>query len=112
MRQSLKYQNCDLISNSIITHACVRNSHHCFLFNFKPELIRKYGYEVQLHNVITDDGYVLTHHRIPYGRKQNKRTDRPVILLQHGLLGSSSDWIIKTPGSGLGKKSTILGLEF
>lgn len=55
--------------------------------------------------MVTDDGYVLEIHRIPYGRagaissKPNKR----VVFIQHGLLASSSCWILAGVERSLGK---------
>ncbi|KAJ8675732.1 hypothetical protein QAD02_011518 [Eretmocerus hayati] len=53
-----------------------------------PEMIRKEGYPSEAHVVLTDDGYLLTMHRIP------GPLGSPVVFLQHGLLASSSDWVI------------------
>ncbi|XP_012285753.1 lipase 3 isoform X2 [Orussus abietinus] len=50
------------------------------------ELIRKNGYPAEAHVVETEDGYLLTVHRIP-------QDNAPTVLLQHGLLGSSADWV-------------------
>ena len=33
---------------------------------FQPDLIRFYGYPLEEHQVETEDGYILTLHRIPY----------------------------------------------
>ncbi|KHJ83782.1 ab-hydrolase associated lipase region, partial [Oesophagostomum dentatum] len=33
-----------------------------------PELIQHWGYPIEEHKVITADGYILTLHRIPYGK--------------------------------------------
>ncbi|PIO66546.1 ab-hydrolase associated lipase region, partial [Teladorsagia circumcincta] len=34
----------------------------------KPEIIRRWGYPVEVHNAVTQDGYILEMHRIPYGK--------------------------------------------
>lgn len=34
----------------------------------QPEIIRYWGYPVEVHHVVTRDGYVLELHRIPRGR--------------------------------------------
>ncbi|VDM77088.1 unnamed protein product [Strongylus vulgaris] len=39
----------------------------CFV-KTKPEIIQYWGYPVEVHKVLTMDGYILTLHRIPYGR--------------------------------------------
>ncbi|ODM97071.1 Lipase 3 [Orchesella cincta] len=67
-----------------------------------PELIVKYGYPVEVHNITTADGYILTVHRIPYGKKCGPGEGKRVIFLQHGLLGDSANWIIAGPEKSLG----------
>lgn len=64
------------------------------------QLIASHGYHAEAHTVITEDGYILALHRIPFGRKM-KESPRKTILLHHGLLGSSADWIISGPEKGL-----------
>lgn len=67
-----------------------------------PQLIALNGYTAESHTVVTDDGYILTVHRIPYNRNTTDRTSfRKTVLLHHGLLGSSADWIIPGPEKGL-----------
>nr|XP_033339533.1 gastric triacylglycerol lipase-like [Megalopta genalis] len=67
-----------------------------------PDLIRKHGYPMETHKVITEDGYILEIHRIPYGRNNKTISRRPPILVQHGLAGSSADWILLGPSNSLG----------
>ena len=69
-----------------------------------PQLINYWGYLQETHQTTTDDGYVLTLHRISSGKAQPKYSNdsRPVFYLQHPLLGSSSDWIINLPKQSLG----------
>ncbi|CAH0561481.1 unnamed protein product [Brassicogethes aeneus] len=57
-----------------------------------PQIIARHGYPSEAHIVQTKDGYLLTLHRIP-GPKSGKRGGQPVFL-QHGLLGSSADWVV------------------
>ncbi|XP_023289897.1 uncharacterized protein LOC105699294 [Orussus abietinus] len=68
-----------------------------------PELATKYGFPLEIHRVVTEDGYVLELHRIPRGRRSAilKRGSGIPVLLQHGLAGSSADWIIMGPENGL-----------
>ncbi|CAH0401476.1 unnamed protein product [Chilo suppressalis] len=58
-----------------------------------PSLINKYGYMVERHTAVTEDGYVLTLFRIP--------GNGSVVFLMHGLLGSADDYVIAGPKSGL-----------
>ncbi|XP_031768044.2 lipase 3-like [Galleria mellonella] len=58
------------------------------------QLLTKYGYPVQQHEVKTSDGYLLTMFRIP--------NDGPPVLLMHGTLSSSDDFLTIGSNSGLG----------
>lgn len=87
-----------------------------------PELIKAAGYPVETHTVTTADGYILTLHRIPSGKKEslfNKNlkkyfqsknklmrsaTSEPVFL-QHGLLSGSACWVLNS-----GKNSAAFAL--
>ncbi|XP_044254321.1 lipase 3-like [Tribolium madens] len=66
------------------------------------ELVQKYGYPIESHQVQTEDGYLLTLHRIPRGLNNTLETTRPPVLLMHGLLSSSVDWVNMGPGTALG----------
>lgn len=68
----------------------------------QPQLIIKYGYVVEIHNVTTEDGYILQMHRIPGGPSSPPRGSKTVAFLQHGLLDSSSGFVIMGPEKGLG----------
>lgn len=62
-----------------------------------------YGYPVEVHpNVQTEDGYLLTLFRIPYGIKGNNSdvANRPAVLLVHGLVCSAEDWVVLGPEKG------------
>lgn len=59
------------------------------------QIIRKEGYPAEAHVVLTEDGYILTMHRIV------GKSGSPTIFLQHGVLGCSMDWIV------LGKKNSL-----
>ena len=67
-------------------------------------MIAKMGYPSETHEIITQDGYILNMHRIPFG-KQSPLEDgvkKPAIYLQHGLLCSSADWVMWTEEKSLG----------
>lgn len=66
-----------------------------------PEIIASKGYPVEVHKVVTEDGYILNVHRIPHGRTGRGRHPRPVVFLQHGLVCSSVDWVINLPHQSL-----------
>jgi len=49
--------------------------------------------------VVTDDGYILALHRIINPLSSVSKSQSKPILIQHGLLGSSTDFLINTPQS-------------
>ena len=55
----------------------------------------------------TEDGYILRLHRIPHGKRSPKKEGerRPAVLVQHGILSSSADWVLAIPEKALGKKT-------
>ncbi|CAH1987513.1 unnamed protein product [Acanthoscelides obtectus] len=68
------------------------------------KFVPKKGYLLESHEVTTEDGYILTLHRIPYGRNHSKGDNqvRPPVLLMHGFLMSSMDWVYLGPDKSLG----------
>ena len=67
------------------------------------ELIVHRGYRAEMHPVTTQDGYILMLHRIPYPKGISSGvTGRPVFI-QHGIIGSSADWLIPSSNTSLGK---------
>ncbi|XP_025265048.1 lipase 3 isoform X2 [Camponotus floridanus] len=58
-------------------------------------MIKKAGYPAESYIIMTEDGYLLTLHRIPGGNNSLP------VLLQHGLLCSSADWVVLGKGKAL-----------
>lgn len=57
---------------------------------------------MERHTVETEDNYILTMHRIPYSPKSGPGGgQRPVAFLMHGMLSSSSDWVLMGPEKSL-----------
>jgi len=65
------------------------------------EIIRYHGYPVENHTVQTADGYILTIHRIPYGRSGRGTKPRKPVLIQHGLFCTSAIWVCNTADKNL-----------
>ncbi|XP_029158373.1 lipase member K-like isoform X1 [Nylanderia fulva] len=60
-----------------------------------PEIIKKTGYPTETHVVTTEDGYILTLHRIPGGN-----SSLPVLLV-HGTFCDDTIWIALGKGKAL-----------
>ena len=73
--------------------------------------MKKYGYNGEVHEVITSDGYILKLHRIT-GRTNfnNSQVQKPVAFVMHGLLCSSACFIISGPEKGLGNEIAFLAI--
>lgn len=71
----------------------------------QDQFIEYYGYQAEIHNVTTEDGYILTLYRCNSKTFQSK--ERKPAIIQHGL-GASSDFFVMNPGNeSLGKKKTV-----
>ncbi|KAK4880452.1 hypothetical protein RN001_008598 [Aquatica leii] len=57
------------------------------------QLIKKYEYPVEVHQIRTEDGYILETHRIPHGKNNRNSTSKLPVLLIPGLLCGSAEWI-------------------
>lgn len=81
------------------------------LHTYKPtdELIRTHEKRCTTHTLQSKDGYQLILHRLinPIGLRGMKQT----ILLHHGLLGSSADWILLGPEKSLPYYLATLGYD-
>ena len=104
--------------------------------HLQPELITKHGYIAETHHVWTEDGYRLELHRLLPRSLDTKKVEngqeytdpnfnlesdklsveilntknqisRPPVLINHGLLSSSADWVLLGPQKALGKKFII-----
>ncbi|XP_063830436.1 lipase 3-like [Ostrinia nubilalis] len=79
-------------SQNIVTDFNVGSNNEDVRLNV-AELILKYGYPMERHRAVTEDGYILQMFRIP--------SNGSAVFLMHGLLGSADDYVIAGPESSL-----------
>ncbi|XP_023246197.1 lipase 3-like [Copidosoma floridanum] len=65
-------------------------------------MIDLYEYKSEVHKVETEDQYILELHRITGNKTVPSPHGKPVVFIMHGILASSSDWVIAGPERGLG----------
>lgn len=68
------------------------------------QLITSKGYPCENHYVTTQDGFILNMQRIPHGLHPSPTLDKekPVVIIQHGLEASSSNWLDNLVNESLG----------
>ncbi|XP_077529587.1 lipase member K-like [Haemaphysalis longicornis] len=85
--------------------SCASRQFQADAFRNPAELIRSRGYVAEEHETITQDGYILSLQRIPFGRQAPLFTPfvrKPPVLLVHGLLSSAVEWVINESHQSLG----------
>eukprot|EP00743_Colponemidia_sp_Colp-15_P008789 GILK01009590.1.p1 GENE.GILK01009590.1~~GILK01009590.1.p1 ORF type:complete len:421 (+),score=59.40 GILK01009590.1:23-1264(+) len=58
-------------------------------------LVQTKGYPFESHETVTDDGYILTLHRIPKGKNPHAPF-KGVVMFQHGILCGSDCWVMNS----------------
>ena len=66
-------------------------------------MISKTGYPVETHHVQTKDGYILALHRIKHGKYERRAAKKKVVLVMHGVLMSSADYVLGGENKSLGE---------
>ncbi|XP_033224854.1 lipase 3-like [Belonocnema kinseyi] len=98
------------MKNIFFVFAILLSNEGAFTASLRPDpsvnlktLVNNYGYAVEVHHVITEDGYILELHRIPgvINKTFSERKKKKVVLLLHGLLGSSATWLVTGPKRSL-----------
>ena len=74
-------------------------------------MIENHGYPCENHYITTEDGYILTYQRIPHGKNDDGSGQKPVVLLMHGLLSSSADYVNMGPDRSLAYLLSDIGYD-
>lgn len=82
------YKYCKTISLASSAHP----TNHILVTSLQTEYIKEFGYPVESHEITTEDGYILTYHRIPHGKTSNS-SGGPPVLVQHGIMADSAVWV-------------------
>ncbi|XP_033225822.1 lipase 3-like [Belonocnema kinseyi] len=64
-----------------------------FLVTNQKSIVEDYGYSFEEYYVTTDDGYIITVHRL-FDSRVKSQSQKPVALCVHGIMGSSVDWFL------------------
>lgn len=72
------------------------------------DIVEQWGYDAEEHKVTTEDGYILTVHRIKGSPKSPPAHGKPAILLIHGLFAASDIWVLRGPGKDLGNHRAFI----
>ncbi len=66
------------------------------------ELAAFWGFELETHDVVTEDGYILEIDRLPKSGEESflgsAKSNKPVVFIQHGLESASSKYILGPSG--------------
>lgn len=61
---------------------------------------------MEVHHAVTEDGYILELHRIPFGLKRESSTNgttiRKPVFLQHGMMATDHVWLTGPSNVSLG----------
>ncbi|XP_017076903.1 lipase 1-like [Drosophila eugracilis] len=65
------------------------------------DIIASHNYPVEVHTVVTRDGYILNAFRIPSSKFCRRSGPKPAVLFQHGMTASSDVFLVNGPRDAL-----------
>ncbi|XP_077528762.1 gastric triacylglycerol lipase-like isoform X1 [Haemaphysalis longicornis] len=66
------------------------------------DLMRRFGHDVEVHRVTTEDGYILEVDRMPARRKDGTEVAHTPVLLVHGVFLNAASWVVNQPSQSPG----------
>ena len=76
-------------------------------FCWQGEIIESRGYPLEVHHVVTEDGYILEMKRIPGSKKCNQKSANGLrkkpVFLQHGMMSGDHVYLLNSNENALGK---------
>ncbi|KAK9882060.1 hypothetical protein WA026_018910 [Henosepilachna vigintioctopunctata] len=72
---------------------------HPDVFLSTVQLVKKYGYPLEIHSVVTQDGYKISIYRIRHGKNGNSTNTKPVLMM-HGIASQAESFIINGVNNG------------
>nr|XP_022912347.1 lipase 3-like isoform X2 [Onthophagus taurus] len=98
----MKFAIFSILAFLALTKANVSKDFHPTAGLSLVELVQYYGYPIEVHaDIQTEDGYLLTMHRIPHGKSNGDQKDKKVALLMHCLVCSSAVYALNGPERSL-----------
>lgn len=70
-------------------------------------MVEKYGYLADERFVTTEDGYILSVHRVFGSPKSPPSPNKSLVLLVHGMIASSDVWAMRGPRKDLGEYNAV-----
>lgn len=83
------------------------NHDSCIYIGWKMKMITAVNYPIEKYTVQTSDNYLLALYRIPASPKTAPKSNREVVMLIHGLLMSSADYLVLGPQKALGNSHDL-----
>ena len=79
------------------------------------EIVTDKGFKIEEHQVITDDGYILTIFRIPSTLEESKNptgnNGKAPLLFMHGLADSAIAWVVNAPDKAPALVAAMAGYD-
>ena len=101
--------NVSLIKTSLGTFSWLMKQSDPDEFRDIYQVIESRGYNYEIHEVLTDDDYILTLQRIVNPLFDQRRLKKTPVILVHGFCLSAIDYLINSPGGSIHETTNRVG---